>query len=381
MILRAFSEDFDRSLEQTFGLNHAFSVSALGAPTFAAAAVSRDLDYVLPMGSQLLGVTQFTFSAQWVPPVATLRELEDRYSVRVLRWESQRGTSISRIASLAQRKLVPGDTVAVLGSLDHLYTLRMQTSAISPVARPGATIVVPAGSPTTRPLQCPNVQYDTVIVCGLGKVGFRVVNWLIQAQPRPRIVVIHQDDARSPFVRRLADLDGVIVINGDARDADILHQAGLQRSYSIAALTSDDLINLQIGLEARRHRPDVHVVLRVFSDALAEKLADLFGIHTTYSTSDLAAPTLAAAAVLGGVSTAFFTDGALYAIDHLVVKGRDRLTGRTIATLAAQHDVLVISLTRKGSSQVLPLYDTVIASDDELTILARLDVLARLRGM
>ncbi|MGZ3666640.1 MAG: TrkA C-terminal domain-containing protein, partial [Ktedonobacterales bacterium] len=103
-------------------------------------------------------------------------------------------------------------------------------------------------------------------------------------------------------------------------------------------------------------------------------------IHTTYSTSDLAAPTLAAAAVLGGVPSAFFTDSTLYAMDQLLAKGKDRLTGRTIATLAAQHDALVIGLTHNGASQLLPPYNTVIAPDDELTILARLDALAHLRG-
>ena len=372
VILRAFNEDFDRSLEQSFGLNHAFSVSALGAPTFVAASVSRDLDFVLPLGNQLLGVTQFTVpvqAAQGTSP-GTLRELENRYRIRALRWESQRGTSITRMAGLAQRQLTPGDTLTVLGPLDHLYSLRMQT----------ATAGAPAGIPAMLPIQRPNAEFDTVIVCGLGKVGFRVVEWLTQAEPRPRIVVIHQDDARSQFVRRLASLEGVTSVIGDARDADVLLQAGLHRAYSIAALTSDDLTNLQIGLEARRQRSDVHAVLRVFSDALAEKLADLFGIHTTYSTSDLAAPTLAAAAVLGGVSSAFFTDGALYAIDQFIAKGKERLTGRTVAELAAQHGALAIGLQRDGATQVLPLYDTTIAPGDELTILARLDVLARLRS-
>ncbi|HEX8037471.1 MAG TPA: NAD-binding protein [Ktedonobacterales bacterium] len=380
VILRAFNEDFDRSLEQTFGINHAFSVSALGAPTFVAAAVSRDIDYALPLGSELLGVTQVIVPAQQGLSLGTLRDLEDRYKVRALRWDNKRGTSISRMAGLAQRTLTPGDTLTILGSLDHLYTLRMQTVAIPSAESGDLTHVASNGVSTTLPLQRPNAQFDTVIVCGLGKVGFRVVRWLTQAQPRLRIVVIHQDDTSSPFVRRLASFEGVTSIIGDARDADILRQADLQRVYSVAAITSDDLTNLQIGLEARRQRADVHVVLRVFSDALAEKLADLFGIHTTYSTSDLAAPTLAAAAVLGGVSSAFFTDSTLYAMDQLPAKGTDHLVGCTIATLAAQYDALVIGLTRDGAIQVLPPYNTVIAPDDELTILARLDALAHLRG-
>src|SRR5207253_4974516 len=121
----------------------------------------------------------------------------------------------------------------------------------------------------------------------------------------------------------------------------------------VAALTSDDLLNLQIGLAARRARADVHVVLRVFSDVLAEKLADMFGIRTIYSTSGLAGPTLAAAAVLGDITHAFSIDGRIFSADKMTVSAGSLLAGCTVDEIRLKHDALIIALCREGQLQAL----------------------------
>jgi len=134
-------------------------------------------------------------------------------------------------------------------------------------------------------------------------------------------------------------------------------------------------------LEARRQRADLHVVLRVFSDTLAERLVDLFGIHTAYSVSDLASPTLAAAAVLGGVGHAFFADDRLYAMDELLARAGDQLSGRSVEAIRGERGAVVIGLRRdSGPLLVLPPADTLVAPGDAVTLAARLDALARLRS-
>ncbi len=155
---------------------------------------------------------------------------------------------------------------------------------------------------------------------------------------------------------------------------------GLDTAYAVAALTADDGLNLQVGLAARRARPDIHLVLRVFSDALAEKLEDLFGIHTAYSTSGLAGATLAAAAVLGDVSHALTVDQQLFSTDLMTVRAGDHLAGKTVADLRAQYAALVVGLWRAAHLQTLPPLDTVLAVGDEVVLLASLDALARMRA-
>jgi Trk K+ transport system NAD-binding subunit len=229
-------------------------------------------------------------------------------------------------------------------------------------------------------LEHPTQQYDTVIVCGLGKVGYRVIQQLHRLHPRPRIVVVRLNNGRPDFPQHISQLEGVTTLVGDAREPEVLRAAGIERAYTVAALTSDDLLNLQIGLAARRARPDVHVVLRVFSDVLAEKLADMFGIRTIYSTSGLAGPTLAAAAMLGDITHAFAIDGRIFSADQVCVRAGDLLDGRTVDDIRKQHDALIIALRRAGRIQALPALPATLAPGDEVTLLATIEGLARMRA-
>jgi Trk K+ transport system NAD-binding subunit len=365
VILRVFGEELDQNLERGFGANSAFSASALAAPTYVAASVSREVDYVLPIGDGLLGITQIT-----IQPNSQLsgfvRAIEEQHSIRVLTHQDATGRAIRPDP---MRQLDSHDRVTLLGPLADLESLRLKNIRGSKL-----------GMLMPQRLQHPTEQYDTAVVCGLGKVGYRVVQQLYRLNPRPRIVVVRLGDGRPEFPQRISQLDGVQTIVGDARDPEVLREAGVERAYSVAALTSDDLLNLQIGLAARRVRPDVHVVLRVFSDVLAEKLADMFGIRTIYSTSALAGPTLAAAAVLGDIAHAFSADGKLFSADQVVVHAGDPLDGRTVGDIRSQHDALIIALRRDGALCRLPQITTTLTPGDEVTLLASLTALARMRA-
>lgn len=223
-----------------------------------------------------------------------------------------------------------------------------------------------------------------MIVCGLGKVGYRVVQRLARLTPRPDIVAVHLpggDDAS--FAQRIADLPGVRMVEGDARDVEVLERAGLDHAYSVAAVTSDDLTNLEIGLASRGRRSDVHLVLRVFSDALADELNTAFTIRTTYSTSNLASPTLAAAAILqglqdGGVSRAFTAAGQIFSSDEFTALPGGVLSGLTVEQVRLKHGILVVALARDGRQLLLPPLDTIVQPGDKGTLVARLEALERL---
>lgn len=362
VILRAFDEDLDRRLEQTFGANSAFSASALAAPTFSAAAVSREIDYVIPLGEDgaLLGVTQLEVRKDGLPQTA--QQLETEYGVRVVQVDSSTPKNIDRT------RLQAGATLTLLGTLAALEAVRVRNLQ-NPSSWP----------PETIPQQHPTAERDTVIICGLGKVGYRVVRRLYSLPIRPRIVVINLGDDRSAFARQVQRMEGVTYISGDASDLEILRAAGINRAFSVAVLTSNDAANLRIGLAARSEQPDVHVVMRVFSDALATQLVSLFGIRTTYSTSDLAGPTLAAAALLSGISRAFYAGGTLFATDEFTVDDHNKSAGRSVGDLRAKRQLIVIAIRRQQQLFLTPPPETQLVAGDEVAMLAPLDVLRSLR--
>src|SRR5260221_2916283 len=309
VVLRAFNEELDENLERIFGPDSAFSHSALAAPTIAAATVSREINYALPVDGTLVGLTELVVAPE-CQLSGTIHDLEATSSVRVLVHQDAGGRPTRGKAATAVGR---GDRLTLLGTLDALERVRLRNQ--------------PTNEPS--PLQHPTEEYDRVIVCGLGKVGYRVVERLYRLSPRPQIVVVYLRDDATSFLQHLAGMDDLILVKGDASDPEVLKQAGIDRAFTVAAVTSLDLTNLQIGLAARKLRKDVHLVVRVFSDALAEELNHVFEIHTTFSTSNLASPTLAAAAILGGegVSRAFVAGGQIYSSDEWTAAPGGKLSG------------------------------------------------------
>ena len=143
---------------------------------------------------------------------------------------------------------------------------------------------------------------EHVLVCGLGRVGFRVVRWLLDLGED--VVVIDLPDDEDQLHDQVRAW-GVPIVCADARRVDVLQQAGVERCSALMPITDDDLVNLSVATAARSICPDVRVVLRTFEDRLAANLQQGFDIYRAYSTSALAAPAFAAAATHAPVDYAF----------------------------------------------------------------------------
>jgi Trk K+ transport system NAD-binding subunit len=149
----------------------------------------------------------------------------------------------------------------------------------------------------------------------MGHVGFRIVELL--ARLGERVVVVTQE-TRSEWMRAAAAA-GATVVTGDARDAELLKSAGLMEARALLAVTDRDPVNLEIALDARRLRPDLPVVARLFDQNLAQQLEATHGVRRALSVSALAAPAFAGAALGESVLASFASQGKL----DVVVRGED----------------------------------------------------------
>ena len=209
---------------------------------------------------------------------------------------------------------------------------------------------------------------DHIIVCGLGKVGYRVVGQLL-ATGHGVVGVERRPDAE--FVDLLHGL-GVPIITGDARQPETLHAAGLPRARSVVCVINDDLTNLDIALTARHARPDVRIVLRVFNEALSQKLQSAFNIKAAFSTSALAAPTFAAAAVNRDVSNALYVGGKFLSTQEIAVAARGALDGRLVGAIEQEYDISVLYRRNARGEDLRPRSDYRLTSGDEIVIIGTL---------
>jgi Trk K+ transport system NAD-binding subunit len=175
------------------------------------------------------------------------------------------------------------------------------------------------------------------ILCGLGKVGGRVLECLRAAGAT--VVVVDNRCARDD-----PRLGGVPVVSGDCRQPDVLLQAGVQDARGVLILTSDDLVSLSTALMVRQLNRDVRVVVRLFNQSLISRLGAAVGNMQALSTSALAAPLLALIARTGeALGTVRLGSGESRQIAELHVADDSALVGQRAGELARKHGVALIA--------------------------------------
>lgn len=148
------------------------------------------------------------------------------------------------------------------------------------------------------------------IVCGMGDVGFRVAELLRRLGEEVVVLTLQARDER----RRKAESLGIRILTGDARVDQNLHEAGLAAAKLLIAATDQDLVNIEVALDARRLRPDMPVVIRLFDQGLARQLEGTFDVQRALAMSALAAPSFAAAALGEEILGTFSFQGAPFVV-------------------------------------------------------------------
>lgn len=130
-----------------------------------------------------------------------------------------------------------------------------------------------------------------VILVGFGQVGFRLSQALRQ-RGVPVLAVERTVDA--PYLR-LAQTAGIPVVIGRGDDRATLALAGARRCSLVAAVTSDDLVNVAVGLAAGDLKPGVPLALRLGDGGVASETESLLHLGRIFDAHHLAATTLAEA--------------------------------------------------------------------------------------
>ncbi|HZY87303.1 MAG TPA: NAD-binding protein [Gemmataceae bacterium] len=215
-----------------------------------------------------------------------------------------------------------------------------------------------------------------VLVCGLGTVGFRVIEELVRlGEP----VVVIERNADNRFVvtaRRL----GAAVIVGDAGVAEVLRQAHAGTARAVIAATNNDLVNLAVALLVRELNAAQRVVLLLSDPQLAGMLREAANVKLAVSVEGLAAPAFVAALFGGRVLSAFLLRERLYAVLDLVVQEKDPFAGQSVRALAVDYRLMPVAvLPAAGPPSRLPMGARLVAGD-RLVAVSALSDLERVLG-
>ena len=146
---------------------------------------------------------------------------------------------------------------------------------------------------------------DHVVVVGLGQVGYRLCTLLRECGIPVVVVEADEDDESVGHARR----EKLPIVIGRGADPVVLRRLSLDRARALAAVTPDDLTNVEVAMTARSLAEDLRVVLRAGDGEVAQETGSLFRIGHVIDVHRVAAALIAARALGGDEQAVVAVDG------------------------------------------------------------------------
>ncbi|UBF24608.1 NAD-binding protein [Kovacikia minuta CCNUW1] len=206
-------------------------------------------------------------------------------------------------------------------------------------------------------------QRGHFIVCGLGGVGVQIVSHLCSYGHE--VVVIEQD----PHCRFLNTVRAmkIPVIQGDASLPATLAAAHFEQAQALLAVTSNDMANLEIALNAKGLNPKSSVIVRYQDPEFAHMAQKVFEFEAVFSPAELVAPAFTAAALGGRILGNGMTADSLWVALATVITPGHPFCGLRVQEIATEADcVPLYVVTRCQTIHGWDLLDICLSAGDVL---------------
>jgi Trk K+ transport system NAD-binding subunit len=205
---------------------------------------------------------------------------------------------------------------------------------------------------------------DHIVICGLGRVGYRVAKQLVFDYGQP---VVGIEETHSALVDELLAA-GLPVILGNTESQEILKKAGIERAKAAIVCTNQDKANLGAAVLIRKLNPKARIALRLFEDELKDQIKAKFKLDAVISRSAVAATTFTYATIGGEIIETFKLADQEYVLARIPLGPTSFMLGRTIGEVADEQDVTVVCHHRAHKFTVDPSPDIRLAYGDTLFI-------------
>jgi trk system potassium uptake protein TrkA len=213
-----------------------------------------------------------------------------------------------------------------------------------------------------------------VVVAGGGKVGFYLAKTLINEGHE--VLVIERDRKKSDLINEEL---GSVVLRGDACEASILSEAGVNRADVVVAVTGDDEDNLVICQMAKKKFNVPRTIARI-NNPKNEQIFRLLGIDATVSSTDVIMQQIEQelpAQALVHLRVLRDADLELVEAD---VSPNSTVAGKRLHEITLPADTLVLVVIRDGKTSVATP-DITLKAGDKLIALTRSQKEEELRSL
>ena len=217
------------------------------------------------------------------------------------------------------------------------------------------------------------------IICGYGRIG-RIICKELMHKSIPLIVIEREEQ-----VRRLLEHDGILYLDADATEEEILVKAGIERAKGLVAVVSSDPQNVFISLTARGLNPSLYILSRA-EDEATEKNLIRAGANEVMLPYRLGGRRMAQAILRPAVSD--FIEATIHDhsfelnIEEIMVGEDSQLNNLSLvdSNIRQDMDIIIMGIKQKDGEMLFnPSSQTKIRTGDILIAMGRNSDLERLR--
>lgn len=208
-----------------------------------------------------------------------------------------------------------------------------------------------------------------IIFCGFSRLGRTAIAEL-KAKGQD-LVVIELDLEKA----KQAELEGLLVIQGDASKDDILLKAGIKKAAKIASILPKDSDNLYVVLTAKELKSDVYIISKA-EDELGEKRLKRAGANKIISPYRVGGQRIADGLLRPYVTdfldlTSFDSKSDLF-LEEILVPEKSFVVGQAIRDTGIREETNIIIaaiISADSKMQYNPSGNTIIKAKDNLICL------------
>lgn len=262
-------------------------------------------------------------------------------------WNGRRKRKARVIAIFRDRQtLIPGDDTVVQADDEILIA----------AARDDVSTVLAAFRRAASPAR-------RIMIAGGGRIGIRLAETIAS---RYYVKLIEREAKRCQHIAET--LEGVIVLKGDASDADLLAEEGIKNADFFCAVTNDDEANIVSSMLAKKL--GARHTLSIVNRSSYVDVAEGSEVDIVVSPAQVMIGAILAHIRRGDVLTVHeFRRGKAEAIEVSVHGDRQssKVIGRRVADLPLPEGVVVAVVVR-GNDAIFSFQETMIQSDDRIVL-------------
>jgi trk system potassium uptake protein TrkA len=204
-----------------------------------------------------------------------------------------------------------------------------------------------------------------VLIAGGGRTGARLANLLISEGHKVRIV----ENRTTLLTRMHQELATETIIEGNPIDPAVLEQAGVRDAHVVAAVTSDDSVNLTLCFLAKEMFEVPRRIARVNNANNAWLFGSRFHVDVALNQADVLAHLIQEEMSLGDMMTLFQIRRGRYSVVEEKVPEGALGIGVELKDMGLEEQCVIAAIIRDGK-MALPKGESTFTAGDEIIAVA-----------